>query len=50
MPAMTNQTAIIIGAGPVGLKTAYEQVKRTNIKPKDNIWAVNAEDEYHEEK
>lgn len=46
---MTNQTAIIIGAGPAGLTAAYELVERANIKPRDNIWAVNTEDEYHEE-
>ncbi len=30
---MTNQTAIIIGAGPAGLTAAYELVQRTDIKP-----------------
>ena len=30
---MTNQTAIIIGAGPAGLTAAYELLERTDIKP-----------------
>ncbi|MHC4397096.1 MAG: NAD(P)/FAD-dependent oxidoreductase [Planctomycetota bacterium] len=30
---MSQQTAIIIGAGPAGLTVAYELLKHTNIKP-----------------
>jgi len=30
---MSNQTAIIIGAGPAGLTAAYELAERTDIKP-----------------
>lgn len=85
----SEETAIIIGARPVGLTAAYELLKNTDIKPiifeksadiggisktvnyrgnridigghrffskikgiksKENIWAVNAKDEYHEKK
>src|SRR3990167_2714821 len=28
-----NKTAIIVGAGPAGLTTAYELLNKTNIKP-----------------
>jgi protoporphyrinogen oxidase len=30
---MQKSTAIIIGAGPAGLTTAYELLKRSDIKP-----------------
>jgi len=33
MSQVSEQTAIVIGAGPAGLTSAYELLKRTNIEP-----------------